>query len=87
MWTIAEDSLPDHFGVLSDARQALDRHLTDVARSGVWLRPYHPRLAVPSLVLAHRLYGDALRGSEIVTRNKIRHPGFVPATELQVAKS
>ena len=87
MWTIAEDSLPDHFGVLSDARQALDRHLTDVARSGVWLRPYQPRLAVPSLVLAHRLYGDALRGSEIVTRNKIRHPGFVPAIELQVAKS
>ena len=58
-----------------------------VARSGVWLRPYQPRLAVPSLVLAHRLYGDALRGSEIVTRNKLRHPGFVPAIELQVAKS
>ncbi|MCO7594275.1 MULTISPECIES: DNA circularization protein [Pseudomonas] len=87
MWAIAGDSLPEHFGVLSDARLALDRHLTEVARSGVWLRPYQPRTTVSSLVLAHRLYGDALRGAEIVSRNAIRHPGFVPATELQVAKS
>ncbi|TRO33867.1 hypothetical protein EQ845_16590 [Pseudomonas putida] len=87
MWVIAGESLPDHFGVLSDARLAMDRHLTDVARSGVWLRPYQPRVTVSSLVLAHRLYGDALRGAEIVSRNAIRHPGFVPAVELQIAKS
>jgi len=87
IWVIAGDSLPEHFGALSDARLALDRHLTEVARSGVWLRPYQPRTTVSSLVLAHRLYGDALRGAEIVSRNAIRHPGFVPAVELQVAKS
>ncbi len=87
MWVIAGDSLPEHFGALSDARLALDRHLTEVARSGVWLRPYQPRVTVSSLVLAHQLYGDALRGAEIVSRNAIRHPGFVPAVELQVAKS
>jgi len=87
MWVVAGESAPEHFGALSDARLALDRHLTQVARSGVWLRPYQPRLTVSSLVLAHRLYGDALRGDEIVSRNAIRHPGFVPAVELQVAKS
>jgi len=86
MWVVAGESPPEHFGTLSDARFALDRHLTEVARSGVWLRPYRPRIAVSSLVLAHRLYGDAWRGAEIVARNAVRHPGFVPATELQVAK-
>jgi len=87
MWVVAGESTPEHFGALSDARLALDRHLTEVARSGVWLRPYQPRAMVSSLVLAHQLYGDALRGAEIVSRNAIRHPGFVPAVELQVAKS
>lgn len=86
LWAVAGESLPDHFGVLSDTRLVLDRHLTEVARSGVWLRPYTPLESVPSLVLAHTLYGDAMRGAEIVTRNGVRHPGFVPATELQVAK-
>ncbi|AIR90588.1 DNA circularization protein [Pseudomonas cremoricolorata] len=87
MWVIAGESQPEHFGVISDARLALDRHLTQVARSGVWLRTFRPRETVSSLVLAHKLYGDAMRGAEIVSRNAIRHPGFVPATELQVAKS
>lgn len=86
LWAVAGESLPDHFGVLSDTRLALDRHLTEVARSGVWLRPYTPLESLPSLVLAHALYGDAMRGAEIVTRNGVRHPGFMPAAELQVAK-
>lgn len=33
---------------------------------------------LPALVIAHRLYGDASRADEIVARNKVRHPGFVP---------
>lgn len=87
LWSVAGDSPPEHFGVLSGTRLAFDRHLTDVARSGVGLRTYAPAETVSSLVLAHALYGDALRSGEIVTRNRVRHPGFVPATELQVAKT
>ncbi|MQT57155.1 hypothetical protein GHO41_07305 [Pseudomonas sp. FSL R10-0399] len=87
LWSVAGDSQPEHFGVLSGVRLALDRHLTEVARSGVGLRTYAPIETVSSLVLAHALYGDALRSGEIVTRNRVRHPGFVPATELQVAKA
>lgn len=87
LWSVAGDSPPEHFGVLSGARLALDQHLSDVARSGVGLRTYAPIETVSSLVLAHALYGDALRSGEIVTRNRVRHPGFVPATQLQVAKA
>ena len=41
----------------------------------------HP---VPSFVLAYELYEDALKGDEIVTRNRIRHPGFIGPAEVQV---
>lgn len=87
LWSVAGESPAEHFGVLSEARVALDRHLTEVARSGVGLRRYAPAETVSALVLAHALYGDALRSGEIVARNRVRHPGFVPATELQVAKT
>lgn len=87
LWSVAGESPPEHFGTLSEARVALDRHLTEVARSGVGLRGYAPAETVSALVLAHALYGDALRSGEIVARNRVRHPGFVPATELQVAKT
>jgi prophage DNA circulation protein len=34
--------------------------------------------ALPSLLLAHRIYGDAARADELEIRNRVRHPGFVP---------
>lgn len=42
-----------------------------------------------SLALANRLYGDDTaviftRGEDVVRRNGVRHPGFVPAKELEV---
>jgi prophage DNA circulation protein len=32
----------------------------------------------PALVVAHHLYGDVAQADAVVSRNKIRHPGFVP---------
>lgn len=41
---------------------------------------------LPALVVAHRVYGDATRADEIVSRNRVRHPGFVPGgAALEVA--
>lgn len=39
---------------------------------------YTPKATLPALVVAHRIYGDATRADEIVSRNAIQHPGFVP---------
>ncbi len=39
---------------------------------------------LPALVLAYDLYEDASRDAEITERNKVRHPGFVPATQIKV---
>lgn len=33
---------------------------------------------LPSLIVAHQLYGDARREGEIVSRNKIANPAFIP---------
>ncbi len=51
---------------------------------------YTPRATIPSLVVAHLIYGDdpdsvIQREADIVARNRVRHPLFVPGgTELQV---
>lgn len=36
----------------------------------------------PSLLLAHRIYGDASRATELARRNRLRHPGFAPGGEV-----
>lgn len=40
-----------------------------------------------ALVLAYEIYSNALRGDEIVRRNKVRHPGFVGVGEIEVVTS
>jgi prophage DNA circulation protein len=47
-----------------------------------------PTVTVPSLVLAYRLYGSTALADDIVARNGLEHPGFVPADEpLEVLSS
>lgn len=47
---------------------------------------YTPAAVLPSLVLAHRVYQDATRANELVQRNGVRHPAFVPAAALEVLR-
>lgn len=55
-----------------------DRDLPRIVR-------HTPAYTVPSLVLAHRLYGNLSREADLVTRNRIAHPGFVlGGAELEV---
>ena len=86
IWSMAQAAGYDRFQALMDTRAALLRHLTALARSGVRLVAITPTGTLPSLVLAYRRYGDATRAAEIVTRNRIVHPGFVPPRRLLVAE-
>lgn len=45
------------------------------------IRSYTVPTTLPALVVAHHVYGDAERADEIVARNRLRHPGFVPGGE------
>lgn len=70
---------------LTDLRAAVSR---DVEVRGLRLPDivfWAPATTLPALVIAHRLYGDARRDADIVSRNAIRSPGFVPGgTALEV---
>lgn len=70
-------------------RRAVTADLT--ARGGTLarLQAHVPAVTMPALVIAQRLYGDPARmearAAEIVARNKVPHPGFVPGgVALQV---
>lgn len=41
-------------------------------------------VSTPALVVAHRAHGDATRDAEIVARNRVRNPAFVPAGEIEI---
>lgn len=42
--------------------------------------------SLPSLYLAYRLYQDPLRAAELVARNAVRHPSFMPLTITALAR-
>lgn len=63
---------------LVTAVPGLDRELARLVN-------YTPPTNVPSLVLAHRLYGDVAREADLVSRNRIANPCFVTGgVELEV---
>ena len=76
---------PQHYLVLNSFRQTVVKHLTAVAQSGVRLVEITPPETLSALVLAYRRFGDATRSPEVVQRNRIRHPGFVPAVPIKIA--
>ncbi|WP_247886990.1 DNA circularization N-terminal domain-containing protein [Azospirillum sp. SYSU D00513] len=72
------------FRSLSELRIAVVRDIAARAPGSSRLVTITPGAVLPAVVLAYDRYEDAERGEEIVIRNRLRHPGFVPATTLQV---
>lgn len=74
---------------ITDLRVAAGRDLTRKAGGLPRIATVRPPASTPSLALAHRLYGDDpaalfVRAADIVRRNDVRHPGFVPVADLEV---
>lgn len=72
------------YQALMDARAAVWADLTARARDSARLTTLTPAETGPALALAYDLYEDATRDAEIVARNSVRHPGFVPSLPLKV---
>jgi prophage DNA circulation protein len=81
----------DQGETLDGLRRVIVRDVTARGGSLVRLFAFTPVMTQPALVIAHRVYGisETLdRADEIVARNRVRHPGFVPggrALELRTA--
>lgn len=86
LWSIALVSPHDHFEALEAVRKRVKAHLSEVAAAGVRLVAIGTKESLPALVLAYQCFGDATRAAEIVTRNRVSHPGFLPAGPLYVAQ-
>lgn len=78
---------PERYRALAGLTTALVADLNRRSASLAPLTRFTPGATMPALVIAHRLYGDASRAGEIVARNRIAHPGFVPGGQaLEVLK-
>lgn len=76
---------PDEvYTALQDARGAVWKDLTVRSRDSARLATLQPPATAPALVLAYDYYEDATREADIVARNRVRHPGFVPPDPLRV---
>lgn len=65
--------------------RSLSEHLAVVESISLQLETITPTMVLPALVLAYKTHGNAGLSSEIVSRNAVRHPLFVPVKPLQVA--
>jgi hypothetical protein len=62
---------------LADLRAAVVRDINERAAELARVVSFVPASTVPALVVAYRLYGAADLDAQIVSRNRIAHPGFV----------
>jgi len=74
--TASETAADDVFVALQDLRAQVVQSLPDPRLPEI--KTITLTQAAPALVVAYRAYGDPLRDVDVVARNKIEHPGFVP---------
>lgn len=74
----------DVYDALQAARRAAWADLTARSRDNARMTTITPPVVVPAVVLAYDAYENAERADEIVVRNKVRHPGFVPALPIRL---
>lgn len=74
------------YAALADLRAATLAALAEAARSAPDVISYTPAAILPSLVLCHSLTGGIALDADLVTRNRVTHPGFVPARELEALR-
>lgn len=79
MQELAEASLDDEFyATIQDLQVAVFNDFESRDFNLPRLIEYTPNITTNTLFLSHYLYGDIEREQEIIDRNKINHPGFVP---------
>lgn len=76
---------PEAFQSLADLRATTIRHLIDRQAKLPRIVKITTPTTMPADVLAWEIYGDASRAAELVLRNRIAHPSYVPAgTVLEI---
>ena len=74
----------DLYQAIMSARAAMWEDLTARSRDSARLSTIVPSDVLPALAIAYDYYEDAGRDLEIVARNKLPNPGFIPVSNLLV---
>lgn len=83
--SLKEDFEPEVMESLSALKSAMVEHFTSLAQQLPSIRTITLNYSEPALVTAYRLYGDTTQERDIINRNKVRHPCFMPAgVDLEV---
>ena len=72
------------FRALQSLRAAVVQHTDAQLRTLPRVVRASPGAVRPSLALAYAIYEDIGRADDIVGRNQLRRPGFIPATPIEV---
>jgi len=72
----AEDD--DLYTALYDLQTAVSRDIDERSRQLARLASYTLNASLPAIVVSHDLYGTISEEDDIIARNKIPHPSFVP---------
>ena len=68
----------DVYDALYDLRTAITEDIDDRIRNLPKLVNYTPITTLPAIVISHDLYGNIDKEQEIIERNRVVHPAFVP---------
>lgn len=71
--TVVDDAYPTFMQLRADLVSAVPGPVSDLAE----IVTHTPLMSLPSLVLAHQLYGNLDLEADLVARNRIQHPAFV----------
>ncbi|MDH4319869.1 MAG: DNA circularization N-terminal domain-containing protein [Desulfobulbaceae bacterium] len=83
--TEMETADDDTYIAMSNLRAAFIADINTRAATTPRVKTVTPEQTTPALVLAYREYDDASRDADIIARNDIGHPGFLPGgTPLEV---
>lgn len=66
---------------LQDLQKTLIEAMTERSADLKTVSSYENKSVLPACVIAYELYGDYAKADEIVSRNKIKNPLFVPANK------
>ncbi|MBI6949054.1 DNA circularization protein [Pseudomonas koreensis] len=77
---------PAHYQAISDVQDALVAHLKAVASSGVRLVTKSFQESFPALVVAYKQFGDATRVTEVIQRNAVTNPLYLPPNDVKVSR-
>ncbi|WAP69037.1 DNA circularization protein [Jiella pelagia] len=76
---LSESAGDNVFGALMDLRTVVVEAVPTADRNLPRLRSVQLAESIPAVVLAYRLYDDLSRIEEIVSRNAVRNPAFLPS--------